>query len=369
MSAATDFVSHEHIIKLWGGSPFDATAALAESTLALLAGGALHPTPAVREACQRAVNKQIGAQAVKKALEKVRVELSRYSDDLLEPLLLEDGDHWLVAALQLLRARHLPKDRSPLRITSLDTLGVGGGVDLNQLDSSARVQRRTTSGGWNNAVESAYHPALLRGWVTNAASSQCVRLNVGADADGISIEIPHDKSGADRLHTMLERGAGFPAPKWFEQWLLAGNARLPQKPSTPGAGGARVTLISHAQRYSRLTVDSSLLSSAGGHVTGTESVMRIQIKRPEAIIRFSAAALKPGLIEIASVRPLGWLVLGRGIDEIDFVRASNALPPIWLQYAGLPRLVPPSELVQPLADWIGPSVGLVDFELLDALRG
>jgi len=369
MSYQHTYVWYDTISQLWAGSPFDAEASRAESTLALLAGGALHPTPAVRESCRRTVNEQIGVAEMDAEHKKVRAGLSQYSEDLLDPLVLEDGDHWLVAALQLLRPQRLPKDQTALRVTSLDAFGVSGGVNLSLSGSSERVPRRTGNGGWSIAQESAYHPTLLRAWVAETARPRCTRIEVAVDPEGIRIKIPHKASGADRLYEMMDHGLQFPAPKWFEQWLLAGHARPPSQPSTPGAGHPRLSLISGAQQYSRLTADAVLLSAMGGHVTGTDSAMRIQIKKPEAIIRFSAMALKPGLIEIAGNRPLGWLVLGRGDEEIDFVRAMNATPPYWLQYVNLPRLSTPTELVRPLAEWIGPCVGVADFTLLEVLRG
>lgn len=369
MSTAGESVPAQDLKRLWNGSPFDAEAARAESTLCILAAGALHPTPAVRESCRGVVAGHLGTAALSEAAAQARAALACHADDVLEPLTLEDGDHWLIAALQLLRPRVRPKDQSPLRVSSLDAIGVGGGVELRGVESAVPVRRRNAHGEWSDPRGAAYHPALLRAWVSRATEARRVRAELKGDSDGVKLEIPHEATGIDRIRDILEGNLGHSAPEWFRHWLVAGASSPRPSRAARGAATADTSLIASAQEHSRFTADHAPLSKAGGHVVGLTKSMQIRFKTPESVIRFSAAALVQGLVEIAAIRPLGWLVLGQGPDQVDFVRAINALPPDWLQVGPLPRLVPPPELVRPLAEWLGPCVGLADFALLDALHG
>ena len=73
-------------------------------------------------------------------------------------------------------------------------------------------------------------------------------------------------------------------------------------------------------------------------------------------------------MRIPGARPMGWILFGRGEDEIDFVPSAHMFPPTWLSSPGLDTLAVSPDLVVALSRWCGPFAGHAPLEFLESFR-
>jgi hypothetical protein len=339
-------------------SPFAARSASAEGTIAVLAGAALHPDDEVRRACRSAISDRVGAQALSDAVRSVRIALEPLADDPLEPMVLDEGDVWVIAALDLLRS-----DAEPLRITSRDALDCAGGVLLARgANAAKRVPRRKQDGSWNLPTGSAFYPDLMTNWVTRSSKDLRCEVEVLSAEQSLVLRVSNRGSGLDRLldsFVAVQRG---PWSSKERAWYFGGasleeSGAARAKPKAPYDARARAAAEASLQQHARILPSGDTVTAAGGLVSVGERHTEICFKKPESIIRLMATFSSPGVVELPAIRPWGWLVFGTGLDKIDFVRSAHADPPLWARVPDIAILELPESLMTALGRWIGPCVG------------
>ena len=342
--------------KWWGGSPFTAPAAQAERTTAVIAAGALHPDDEIREACRSCIAEHVGAANMIGAVDTIRFTLDAHSRDPIEPLVLEEGDIWAIAAIQRLRGNS--EFSRELRVTSMDSLDLTGGVRLLGLSEARRLPRRRADGSWNYPAGPAFHPQSLREWIARATQSLRCQVTLQSAEEGALIRVPFEESGLgaliEELHAATVDRADIEGQLWFFGGALV---------TVPiGDGGlesvvAKAAVAASLQHHARLLPADVTLTSIGCIAQVGSAGAELRFRRPEAVIRLLAATCTPGLIELSAIRPWGWLLLGRGGDAIDFIRSAHAVPPHWARVPEIATLDPSPRVLDAIARWVGPCVG------------
>jgi hypothetical protein len=297
--------------------------------------------------------------------------LAPLADDPLEPTVLDEGDLWVIAAIQTLR--QMRGDSAPLRITSRDALDLVGGVLLQGTSSANRLPRRASNGSWNQPAGPAFHPLGLSDWVTHSTHRLRCGVELKTDSQGMILFISGEASGLNRL--LFTFGAtsrkpwSQPEGLWyFGSALMAAGALSPWSPMDLSSISASRAASASLQKYGRFLEGGKTLTDLGGLADVDSEGARLRFNQPASILRLAAMCLRPGLIQLSAVRPWGWLAVGGGLDEIAFVRSAHAFPPTWICVPGLVAITPPVSLLETLGKWAGLCVGAVSVKLADAIR-
>jgi len=344
----------------WRGCPFQAIPPKTELTTAVLAGSFHHPNEQVRAGCAQLLTAAVGPDALRAALDGVRHVLEPHQCDALEPMDLTDEDFRMIALIQLLSSIGGGRQNPVLRVTSRNAMDLAGGIELVGTSACKRIDRRRGA-DWNIPQGSAYHPTLLAPWVEASAVSGIGSVRSETVRLVASIRIPNVASSMLDLQKDLYELRSSPGLGEYRQWLFG-----------PNVSGKRVSenevIASSIQRHARMIPAGPTLSSIGGVVAVGLRDTLIRFSTPESILRLAAIAASPGAMQLAALRPWGWLLFGRGEDQICFIKSAHALPPRWAQVTLLPAMDVPPELIQALSRWIGPFAGHVTLELLESFR-
>jgi hypothetical protein len=345
----------------WSGCPFDSIPAATDLTVAILAGSVAHPDQVSRQACGSLLKRALGAEQLQEATDRVRELLGPFQDDSLEPLQLLEPDHALIAAFQLLMAFDRRQSNHVLRITPRNSIDLSGGVELTGLQQCKRVPRRR-DGAWNISSGSAFHPDLLEPWIRSSTIGAASVVRSETVRKVATVRIPADRSCMLRMRHEYLLIRACKALGDYRHWAFG---RAVDDQSTAGIDPFSPSM----QRFSRLVGSATTLSSLGGVVASQTDDVVIQFRSPEAILRLGATASLPGAMQLAAVRPWGWLMFGRGEDEIGFIKSAHAIPPRWAQMTRLPLFDDvPEDIVVALSRWLGPFAGHANLDLLESLR-
>lgn len=343
----------------WRDCPFTAVPPRTELTLAVLAAACQHPEPSIRSWCRSTIAEAIGHDRLDSAVGSVRRLLQPHQADLLEPLGLSEDDLWTVAAIQLFSIE-AGNQAHVLRVTPSEALDLAGGVELAGFMRCRRVDRRVR-GDWNVASGSAYHPSLLGPWVRASVICDISWVTSETMGGAAVIRIPGDRSCMLRMQNDLYAVRASGGLGEYRRWIFGSSG------VDPGLNEMQA-FASSIQKHSRMFPSGPTLSALGGVVAMVSDDVRIRFTTPESVLRLAAIANSPGAIQLAAIRPWGWLLLGRGEDRMGFVKSAHAVAPRWAQITKLPTLEVPTDLILALSRWIGPFAGHVTLELLESFR-
>lgn len=344
----------------WAGDPFDAPGAAVDLSTALLAAAVHHPESGVRSVCRKHVGSVLGSNQLSAAIDSVAKIIAPHNADILEPMALEEGECFVIAAVQLLAAARTGKD-PVLRVTCADGPDLSGGIELTGLRRCIRVDRRLQDGAWNYARGSVFHPREFRGWATPVRRQRACRVQSESDRRHAALRIPGGPSGTSSYRAAVGASAALVLPPAAES-LWFGLREL------QGSSTADEAIKSCAQRHARMEGGGPSLSMIGGVFELTREDLVIRFKSAESIMRLAATASQAGAMRIPAARPMGWILFGRGEDEIDFVPSAHMSPPMWLASPGLDTLAVSPDLVVALSRWCGPFAGHAPLEFLESFR-
>lgn len=344
-----------------------------DRTAALIAAGALHPQQDVREDARAAIGAAVGEASLRESVDRLSESVPRLAADLLEPIVLEESDVWAIAAIQLFREWTREVEMTPcMRVSGPDALDVAGGVDLYGVDHAIRSPRRDRTGCWNYPMGAAFHPTLLREWIRTATAHPQCRVG-SATRDGAAIlEVPVWHCGYETLVETMTAVESSPEPAWFKRWMCGGHVRSEPRGALrtqEDDEDQALQEVAESCLQHRSVVEPGAKSPGqiGMVVRVTSRHIECRFKTPEAVMRLSAMASQRGYISLNAIRRLGWIVLGRGEDDLRFVRAVHAFPPRWLQVKVLPEVEMPGTLRDTLARWVGAAASDVSVDVLESL--
>lgn len=334
----------------WSGVTFSEARTANDRAAVVIAAACMHADAGVREACMAVIEDSIGRGSLARAVESVQEALAPFADDLLEPMRLEAPDFLAIAAVQCLRSGKRDS-RTPLRISSPDALDLCGGVDLLGVRSARAVPRWTVHRTPNFPEGSAYHPDLLREWVSDVRTpwtSPVESASVGRRAE---LRIPAGSSGMSAFRRCAGEALGPAVPAvyrtlWFGHQGAADHVTITR------------SIEASLQRHARVIPKGTSVSALGGLFALEDDHVAVRFTTPESIMRLTVVASEPGAVPLMAMDRLwGWIVLGAGEDAIRFVRSGHAIPARWMQSSRAAIMHVPPELGATLAAWAGPVAG------------
>jgi hypothetical protein len=333
----------------------------------------MHPDPAVRGECRLVVASVVGAERLGRAVDSVRDVVAPFESDFLEPFVMLEEDYWVIAVLQLICQAVPDQQTHRLRITNPDSFDLAGGVALTGLDACARVSRRAEDGQWNYARGAAYHPSLLRAWVDAATTHRVCRVASTTVHGAAVLKIPKVASGLDHIVQSFTDIGDLSIPLWFQAWTFGGCIALSppmnrnDSPALAFSADGIALALASLQKDSCMLPEALSLGDIGALATFSKNNVELRFKTPESIMRLAAIASQPRMFQLSAIRPWGWLVFGRGEDDIVFIRSVHAVPPMWAQLSKLPTLPLNPDLHSSLARWVGPCAHEITHEFLESL--
>jgi hypothetical protein len=363
--------------------PFKASGVKGDRAAVLLAAAAEHPDESFRLACRRCIEGALGHDRIRSAIDAVQRLVLPHNDDVLEPMALDDGACFIIAAMQSLSSRS-GFEEDILRITSADGPDRAGGVELTGLKGCSRVTRRSESGSWNLAKGSMFHPAQLRNWVSEHTWPRHCRVLSDSDQQHAILTIPGHASGIQALRAAVDAlwhlpESALPDTQWSGPSTRA--RRRSEELALP-EGACRYWFGLDAQlRRSMDEFDKALKVNAVGFSTAKDHGaslgkmgckvalgpvdMHLRFETPESIMRLTAMASERVAMKVRGIRPLGWLMCGRGEDDIRFVPSAHVAPPTWIWSPWLAELSVPRTIARELARWRGPFADEADLDFLE----
>jgi len=306
--------------------------------LAVMVAATSHPIDSVREDSKRAIEASVGVSLVNEAKDSIERLFHPLAADVLEPIVLDHNDVWILAVIQADAVKRNSNGDSKLRVVGSDTIGTSGGVLLNGWSGVERLRRTDANGKIQIHPWGACFPSYIRQWAKQASETSMLHVVISEKKKGFELKIAQSLLQIQQAFEMC--GDVSKGIKEFEQKLLSG-----------------------LQRESFLKPSDTKLDRLGLRVELRMNDVILSSGSPESVMRLTAALTTRGVMILRSSSTFGVMLLGGGEDHIICFRCHDSVQPSWTTANITSEPMIEDALRKTIAKWCGPhsSWGTADF--------